>query len=98
MVNPARVKGRRAALYAVDNVPFLEKQFGEIGAILACDSCNESDFIRHLNQQNDWRGLIAGGGRLRKAEKSANLIAFSKEFPDSLRGFDFLTFGGASPG
>ena len=44
VVNSAGIGGRTAADYAVHGVTFIQQQFREVGAVLACDACNQSRF------------------------------------------------------
>jgi len=45
MINTLRIEGRGAALDAVDNVPFAEKEFGKVSAVLTGGTGYESDFV-----------------------------------------------------
>ena len=46
MIDPVGVEQRRPALDAVDDVPLVEQELGEVGAVLAGDAGDESDW-RH---------------------------------------------------
>lgn len=49
VVDAVGVEQRGAALDAVDDVAFLEQEFGEIGAVLAGDASDQCNFLGHWN-------------------------------------------------
>ena len=44
MIDAIRIDERRPPLHAMDDIAFLDEQFGQIGAILAGDAGNQCDF------------------------------------------------------
>ncbi|RUP51220.1 hypothetical protein BC936DRAFT_149370 [Jimgerdemannia flammicorona] len=54
MLNTAGVEGRRAADDAVDLVIFLQEELGEIGTILAGDTCGQRDVENHADPSRDY--------------------------------------------
>jgi hypothetical protein len=44
VVDPFCVEGRSAPFNAMDNIPFLDQEFGEIASVLACDAGDERGF------------------------------------------------------
>ena len=48
VIYTACVKGRRAALYSMNNISLVKKKFCEVGTVLPCNPGNEGSFA-HLN-------------------------------------------------